>query len=246
MGEDVDEFLLLDDEEETPVSEKPHKEPFSLKSMFSSVKLPTLPKPKSKPASKPEPVIDAVAASVSDSIDLDLAADGVHEFEWNISGMDCPDCAMKATRAVSRLPGIEQCRISVTQGTVRLQVDVSRGRVSRASSVLENLGHSPEESWMSVDRVTPKTAAARIGVDKRKLRSTLMDVPGILNVRLNDGRIDIQKMWISDPTLRDISEQHLTRILGEEFQLSPSRTSRLRSDQIRLLGAPLLVHLFLG
>ena len=246
MGEDVDEFLLLDDEEETPVSEKPHKEPFSLKSMFSSVKLPTLPKPKSKPASKPEPVIDAVAASVSDSIDLDLAADGVHEFEWNISGMDCPDCAMKATRAVSRLPGIEQCRISVTQGTVRLQVDVSRGRVSRASSVLENLGHSPEESWMSVDRVTPKTAAARIGVDKRKLRSTLMDVPGILNVRLNDGRIDIQKMWISDPTLRDISEQHLTRILGEEFQLSPSRTSRLRSDQIRLLGAAMTVPLFLG
>ena len=246
MGEDVDEFLLLDDEEETPVSKKPHKEPFSLKSMFSSVKLPTLPKPKSKPASKPEPVIDAVAASVSDSIDLDLAADGVHEFEWNISGMDCPDCAMKATRAVSRLPGIEQCRISVTQGTVRLQVDVSRGRVSRASSVLENLGHSPEESWMSVDRVTPKTAAARIGVDKRKLRSTLMDVPGILNVRLNDGRIDIQKMWISDPTLRDISEQHLTRILGEEFQLSPSRTSRLRSDQIRLLGAAMTVPLFLG
>ena len=246
MGEDVDEFLLLDDEEETPVSKKPHKEPFSLKSMFSSVKLPTLPKPKSKPASKPEPVIDAVAASGSDSIELDLAADGVHEFEWNISGMDCPDCAMKATRAVSRLPGIEQCRISVTQGTVRLQVDVSRGRVSRASSVLENLGHSPEESWMSVDRVTPKTAAARIGVDKRKLRSTLMDVPGILNVRLNDGRIDIQKMWISDPTLRDISEQHLTRILGEEFQLSPSRTSRLRSDQIRLLGAAMPVPLFLG
>ena len=246
MGEDVDEFLLLDDEEETPVSEKPYKEPFSLKSMFSSVKLPTLPKPKSKPASKPEPVIDAVAASVSDSIDLDLAADGVHEFEWNISGMDCPDCAMKATRAVSRLPGIEQCRISVTQGTVRLQVDVSRGRVSRASSVLENLGHSPEESWMSVDRVTPKTAAARIGVDKRKLRSTLMDVPGVLNVRLNDGMIEIQKMWISDPTLRDISDQHFVRILGEGFQLSPSRTSRLRSDQIRLLGAAMTVPLFLG
>ena len=246
MGEDVDEFLLLDDEEETPVSEKPNKEPFSLKSMFSSVKLPTLPKPKSKPASKPEPVIDAVAASVSDSIDLDLAADGVHEFEWNISGMDCPDCAMKATRAVSRLPGIEQCRISVTQGTVRLQVDVSRGRVSRASSVLENLGHSPEESWMSVDRVTPKTAAARIGVDKRKLRSTLMDVPGVLNVRLNDGMIEIQKMWISDPTLRDISDQHFVRILGEGFQLSPSRISRLRSDQIRLLGAAMTIPLFLG
>ena len=125
MGEDVEDFLVLDEEEETPVSEKPEKEPFSLKSMFSSVKLPSLPKPKPKPPNKLEPDIEAVAASAEDFIDLDLAADGVQEFEWDISGMDCPDCAMKATRAVSRLPGIEDCRVSVTQGTVRLQVDVS-------------------------------------------------------------------------------------------------------------------------
>ena len=49
MGEEAEEFLLLDEEEETPVSEKPEKEPFSLKSMFSSIKLPSLPKPKPKP-----------------------------------------------------------------------------------------------------------------------------------------------------------------------------------------------------
>ncbi|MEC7707192.1 MAG: cation transporter, partial [Candidatus Thermoplasmatota archaeon] len=201
MGEEAEEFLLLDEEEETPVSEKPVKEPFSLKSMFSSIKLPSLPKPKSKPANKSAPAIEAVATSAGDSIDLDLSADGVHEFEWSISGMDCPDCAMKATRAVSRLPGIEECRISVTQGTVRLQVDVSRGRISRASSVLENLGHSPETEWLSVNGITPKMAAARIGADKRKLRNALMNVPGILDVRLSEGRIEIQKMWISDPDL---------------------------------------------
>jgi len=246
MGEDAEDFLLLDDEEETPVSKKPEKKSFSLKSKLSSIKFPSLPKPKSEPSSKSEPAIEAVAVSAGESIDLDLAADGLHEFEWDISGMDCPDCAMKATRAVSRLPGIEQCRISVTQGTVRLQVDVSRGRVSRASSVLENLGHSPEMDWLSVNGITPKMAASRIGVDKRKLRNTLMNVPGVLNVRLSDGRIEMQKMWISDPDLRQISDQNLTRILGEGFQLSPSRTSKLRSDQIRLLGAAMTVPLFLG
>ena len=190
MGEDIEDFLLLDDEEETPVSKKPEKETFSLKSVLPSFKLPNLPKSKPKPLSKPEPEIEAVAASAGDSIDLDLAADGVHEFEWNISGMDCPDCAMKATRAVSRLPGIEECRVSVTQGTVRLQVDVSRGRISRASSVLDNLGHSPEMDWLSVNGMTPKMAAVRIGVDKRKLRNALMNVPGVLDVRLSDGRIE--------------------------------------------------------
>ena len=246
MGEEVEDFLLLNDDEENPVLEKPEKDPISLKSLFSSIKIPRISKPKSKPVSKTEPAIEAVAASAGDSIDLDLAADGVHEFEWNISGMDCPDCAMKATRAVSRLPGIEECRVSVTQGTVRLHVDVSRGRVSRASSVLDNLGHSPEMDWLSVNGMTPTMAAARIGVDKRRLKDTLMNVPGVLDVRLSDGRIEIQKMWITDPNLRQISDQHLKSILGEGFRLSPSRTSKLRSDQVRLLGAAMTVPLFVG
>ena len=246
MGEDAEEFLLLDDEEEIPVSKKPEKEPFTIKSMFSSIKLPKLPKSKPKPVSNPEPNIETIATSVVDATDLDLAADGVHEFEWDIRGMDCPDCAMKATRAVSRLPGIEECRVSATQGSVRINVDVSRGRVSRASSVLENLGHSPEIDWLSVTGVTPKMAASRIGADRRKLRSSLMDVPGVLNVRLEDGRIEIQRLWLSDATLRKISEQRLTTMLGEDFQLSPSKTSKLRPDQIRLLGAATTVPLILG
>ena len=246
MGEDAEEFLLLDDEEEIPVSKKPEKEPFTIKSMFSSIKLPKLPKSKPKPVSNPEPTIETIATSVVDTTDLDLAADGVHEFEWDIRGMDCPDCAMKATRAVSRLPGIEECRVSATQGSVRINVDVSRGRVSRASSVLENLGHSPEIDWLSVAGVTPKMAASRIGADRRKLRSSLMDVPGVLNVRLEDGRIEIQRLWLSDATLRKISEQRLTTMLGEDFQLSPSKTSKLRPDQIRLLGAATTVPLILG
>ena len=108
----------------------------------------------------------------------------------------------------------------MTQGTVRLHVDVSRGRVSRASSVLDNLGHSPEMDWLSVNGMTPTMAATRIGVDKRRLKDTLMNVPGVLDVRLSDGRIEIQKMWITDPNLRQISDQHLKSILGEGFRLS--------------------------
>ena len=54
-----------------------------------------------------------------------LAPDGVHYFEWKIRGMDCPDCAMKATKAVSRIHGVESCKISVTEGTARVGLDVS-------------------------------------------------------------------------------------------------------------------------
>ena len=128
MDEEGEDFLILDDDEdETPVSKKPEETPV----LPSMPKLPSLRMPgflrrkaKEEPEPEPEPEIEAVAESATGVLDADLAADGVHEFEWAIRGMDCPDCAMKATRAVSRLPGIEQCRVSATEGSVRLSLDI--------------------------------------------------------------------------------------------------------------------------
>ena len=163
MEEEGEDFLILDDDDDdTPVSKKPEEAPV-LPSMpkLPPLRLPSFLRPKAKEESKPKPEIDAVAESASGVLDADLAADGVHEFEWAIRGMDCPDCAMKATRAVSRLPGIEQCRVSATEGSIRLSLDISRGQVSRASSVLENLGHSPDVEWLGVVGLTPREVAAR-------------------------------------------------------------------------------------
>ena len=250
MDEEGEDFLILDDdEEETPVSKKPEETPV----LPSMPKLPSLRMPgflrrkaKEKPEPEPEPEIEAVAESATGVLDADLAADGVHEFEWAIRGMDCPDCAMKATRAVSRLPGIEQCRVSATEGSVRLSLDIGRGQVSRASSVLENLGHSPDVEWLGVVGLTPREVAARLGIERRALRSSLMDIPGILNVSLDDGRIELQRLWLVDTALRAVSEQRMEAILGPGFTLSPSKSSKLRPDQIRLLGAAMTVPLILG
>ena len=250
MDEEGEDFLILDDdEEETPVSKKPEETPV----LPGMPKLPSLRMPgflrrkaKEKPEPEPEPEIEAVAESATGVLDADLAADGVHEFEWAIRGMDCPDCAMKATRAVSRLPGIEQCRVSATEGSVRLSLDIGRGQVSRASSVLENLGHSPDVEWLGVVGLTPREVAARLGIERRALRSSLMDIPGILNVSLDDGRIELQRLWLVDTALRAVSEQRMEAILGPGFTLSPSKSSKLRPDQIRLLGAAMTVPLILG
>ena len=250
MDEEGEDFLILDDDEdETPVSKKPEETPV----LPSMPKLPSLRMPgflrrkaKEKPEPEPEPEIEAVAESATGVLDADLAADGVHEFEWAIRGMDCPDCAMKATRAVSRLPGIEQCRVSATEGSVRLSLDIGRGQVSRASSVLENLGHSPDVEWLGVVGLTPREVAARLGIERRALRSSLMDIPGVLNVSLDDGRIELQRLWLGDTALRAVSEQRMEAILGPGFTLSPSKSSKLRPDQIRLLGAAMTVPLILG
>ena len=248
MDEEGEDFLILDDdEEETPVSKKPEETPV-LPSMpkLPSLRMPGFLRRKAKEKPEPEPEIEAVAESATGVLDADLAADGVHEFEWAIRGMDCPDCAMKATRAVSRLPGIEQCRVSATEGSVRLSLDIGRGQVSRASSVLENLGHSPDVEWLGVVGLTPREVAARLGIERRALRSSLMDIPGILNVSLDDGRIELQRLWLVDTALRAVSEQRMEAILGPGFTLSPSKSSKLRPDQIRLLGAAMTVPLILG
>ena len=59
-----------------------------------------------------------IAGEGADSADLleaELVVDGVEQFEWQIRGMDCPDCAMKATRAVKRLPGTTEVVVSATE-----------------------------------------------------------------------------------------------------------------------------------
>jgi heavy metal translocating P-type ATPase len=112
--------------------------------------------------------------------------------------------------------------------------------------VLENLGHSPEEDWVSVVGLTPGEVAARLGIERRALRSSLMDIPGVLNIRLDDGKIELQRLWLSDMSLRALSEQRFDKVLGSDYSLVPSKSSKLRPDQIRLLGAAMTVPLILG
>ena len=58
------------------------------------------------------------SADSADFMEAELVVDGVEQFEWNLRGMDCPDCAMKATRAVNRLPGVDQVIVSATEGSI--------------------------------------------------------------------------------------------------------------------------------
>ena len=170
-----------------------------------------------------------------------IVPDGIHEFDWNIRGMDCADCAMKATKAVSRLPGIKSCKISVTEGTARISLDISRGRISRSCSVLESLGHSPKIEWVQAIGVTPGEAAKNLGTNRKGLRDALLAVPGILAVRFDDGLIELRNVWISDPDLRMLAESMISTILGDDAEFVVSSKMRLRTDQVKLITAVMTI-----
>ena len=166
-----------------------------------------------------------------------IVPDGIHEFDWKIRGMDCADCAMKATKAVSRLPGIKSCNISVTEGTARISLDISRGRISRSCSVLESLGHSPKIDWIQAIGITPGEAARNLDTDRKGLRNALLGVPGILAVRFEDGIIELRNVWISDPDLRLLAESMISTILGVDAEFGASSKKSLRPDQVKLISA---------
>tara|TARA_A100001037_G_scaffold7722_1_gene7669 strand:+ start:3893 stop:6655 length:2763 start_codon:yes stop_codon:yes gene_type:complete len=186
-----------------------------------------------------------IAGESTDSanfMEAELVVDGVEQFEWNLRGMDCPDCAMKATRAVNRLPGVDQVIVSATEGSIRFKLDLARGRVSRVSSVLESLGHAPDVKWNLVQGKTAGEVSNHLGIDRKGLRNALLDIPGILNASLDDGRVELQRIPTDSLKVSEMTEEGLRRLLGE-YTLVESKNKRLRSDQVQLIGAVMTIPL---
>ena len=235
MVEDSEDFLYLDDEE----GDLPLKKPAS-----SKIKLPKIAIPKRKTTKNTKP-IEKTSEEQPDSEAIEISLDGIFQFDWGIRGMDCPDCAMKASRAVNRLPGIQSCKISVADGTVEISQDISDGTVSRASSVLSSLGHEPDIGWLRAVGANPEQIALGLGLDNRGLKNSILGIPGTLDARTDKGHIDVQRVWISDPELRTASERKMIEILGEGHILSPVRESGFRKDQIQLLAAVLTIPLIM-
>ena len=235
MVEDSEDFLYLDDEE----GDLPSKKPAS-----SKIKLPKIAIPKRKTTKNTKP-IEKTSEAPPDSEAIEISLDGIFQFDWGIRGMDCPDCAMKASRAVNRLPGIQSCKISVADGTVEISQDISDGTVSRASSVLSSLGHEPDIGWLRAVGANPEQIALGLGLDNKGLKNSILGIPGTLDARTDKGHIDVQRVWISDPELRTASERKMIEILGEGHILSPVRESGFRKDQIQLLAAVLTIPLIM-
>ena len=252
---DEEEFLLLDDEEEV---DTPSKEKFEMikngDSSWQKVgnaisNIPFKIKESSDMKESIRNNIDNLipfAKSANLVLDADLAVDGTYDIEWNINGMDCTDCAMKAKRAVNRLPGVNSVNMSVTEGTVTLNLDLARGTVSRANLVLQNLGHNPIIPWQSVSGVTPNRAASNLGIERKVLRNTLLEVPGIINVRFEEGKIEFQRINFSSQKMKEISDERLQQLLGNNLKFQTSTTSKLRTDQVQLLSAVFTIPLLMG
>ena len=162
-----DEFILIEDEnEENPPSVTPSpeianelesatiSEKVALRERFTKLKEGLSEQVDAvKDRLKPR-MVDVESEALAEAADLSLEIDGYHTFEWPIKGMDCPDCAAKAKRAIQRLPGVKKVAVSVTMGTISIDIDLGEGHTSKVSAVMTSLGHDPDITWQRIMGVT--------------------------------------------------------------------------------------------
>ncbi len=176
----------------------------------------------------------AVREAKANSESIVMVASEIQRYEWALIGMDCPDCASKATRAVSRIEGVESCYVSVMEGTIRVDIDVSKTNSARLSRVLNSIGYAPNRPWEVIQGVTPRMVENARTIDRRTLRRELMQVPGMLDIQMVEGRIEIKR--VNQIATTDFMNG-LREVIGVEPVLTMSSTLSLRPDQWRLLGA---------
>ena len=206
-------------------------------------------KPK-KSAPKTDVAPPTLTAELVDTSVVEQAT-GTYELGWPLLGMDCPDCASKATRALDTLHQANDIHVSATAGTVRFKIDLEYGHVAEVSSVLRSLGHAPDVDYLELAGAKATTIAHRNGIDRRKLTKLFRQQPGVLDVEISDDdRIILQLAPDATPELFEKRNRALEHISGMKVNLIPTQSNRIRPDQWRLIGGgialPLLALVIMG
>ncbi|MEC7600464.1 MAG: heavy metal translocating P-type ATPase [Candidatus Thermoplasmatota archaeon] len=185
-----------------------------------------------------------VAADEAPALEADLLdttvlseATGSYTVSWPILGMDCPDCATKATRAMNQMKQVSNPNVSVTSGEVKLDIDLEVGPLFEISSVLRSLGHAPDVEHHELVGVKASAVAQRNGVPVQRLDRVIRRQPGVLDVEISDDdRILVQLVVTNDEALLASRRQGLESVLGRPPEFTEATSNRVRPDQWRLIG----------
>ena len=190
-----------------------------------------------KPQKSNSPIID------EGYFEAEIVTDGIHDFDWPITGMDCPDCAMKATAAINKNLAVTSSRISHAEGVVRVSVDLGKGDLYKVNHVLCSLGYEPELPWMRIQGVTLESVLERQRCDKKAIKRLIQSAMGILDVKFDGSQILIQTPGSLDSFSRNELKQSLERMTGTELKLIEGVAPGLSISDQRLIGASLALFI---
>ena len=186
-----------------------------------------------------EVAVNEAPALEADLLDTTVLSEatGSYTVSWPILGMDCPDCATKATRAMNQMKQVSNPNVSVTSGEVKLDIDLEVGPLFEISSVLRSLGHAPDLEHHELVGVKASAVAQRNGVPVQRLDRVIRRQPGVLDVEISDDdRILVQLVVTKDEALLASRRQGLESVLGRPPEFTEATSNRVRPDQWRLIG----------
>lgn len=204
-----------------------------------------------KKSTKPEPIFSDNNSTLLDDVEILDAefvtrATGIFHVEWPLLGMDCPDCASKATKALSYLPQAIEPVVSATSGEVRLEVDVEKGSMAEIGKVLKSLGHAADSPWQEITNTNAQRIATRNNIQVHRVEKLLRTIPGVIEVEVHkDGPIMIQLPSKDTPELHQLRVEKIREIIGAEPKFAVGESTRIRPDQWRLIGAGLAFPLLI-
>ncbi len=175
--------------------------------------------------------------------DARLIIDGVHSFEWPLRGMDCPDCAMKATSATRRNPAVTSCDINLAEGVVKVGIDLGKGELSKANRILLSLGHDPDIEWLRLVGVSSEKLMQTKRCDRTELRRRFMSIPGILDVKFDQTNILFQRPPFMPADMLTHHIDAVEALIGRNMKTEVGIAPGLSHEHQRLLGASLALFL---
>lgn len=218
VQEDSEEFLSLEEGENTPMPELPQQQ-----------------------TREPSPVQTTNIPEV-ELIDMEVLGEysGTHTISWPILDMDCPHCASEAKSALNRLDLVNNSIVSATEGTVTIEIDFEKGNISQASAILTSLGNAPDIPFMEIEGVKASDVAARHSTSVKNLPRIFRRQPGVLNCEIEkEGYIILQIVPNLPNDLRKAMESSIRNVIGGDYRLVTTSINRLSSGEWRMIGSGL-------
>ena len=109
---------------------------------------------------------------------------GIWNVGWEVFGIDCLDCALKISKSLNSLKGIEKTEVSITTTLVHFEIDVEIQTISKVNKILCDLGYAPNAKWWELGGISVKNTLAKINLNENKLISRINIQQEYLRVEL--------------------------------------------------------------
>ena len=174
-----------------------------------------------------------------ENIDASLSSSlgGVWKVGWEVYGIDCPDCAVKISKALNSMRGVTNTNVSITTALVTFEIDLEIGKISTVNSILCDLGYAPNAKWWEIMDASAEKIQDRLGISETQFLNRLSIQPGVLESHIENDQVFIRLATQIDENLTKEFKNSINHIIGNNSTLRPKGGEwGLRPDQKQLLG----------